>query len=133
MGLGRSLKFLNFMTQTYKFNIGDKVDYPKTIYMTKTCHKCGHEDTQVIFKPATGVITHRKYSVMYRVDSIPLTSETLNSNVPSNGQGKIFHKPYMTLPKVNEPEPVYTVGGEWLRENELQLNVKPNGKRSQKG
>ena len=88
----------------YKYKIGDKVLYKKTIYTNKVCKCCGNEETDSKEIKKEGIITERKYQTFYRLGNL---TETEVKTLPD---GTKQYKPYIPEFSIIKPEPSYTIG-----------------------
>ena len=53
--------------EKYKYNIGDKVTYSKSIVEEQVCPTCGNEERNYRYEPTEAEVVERKYELVYNV------------------------------------------------------------------
>lgn len=104
------------MSDGYKYEIGDKVQYERALYRDVECKACGHIETEYDTEKREGVIQACKYEYVFTV-----ANGFVTENDTTVEDGVTIHRPHLVPPQLQGKMPVYKVDGAWYTEANLKL------------
>lgn len=103
------------MRRKYKYNIGEKVSYMKTICKEKQCAHCGHIEEVYSYVKATGKVKSRLYNYLYNVTNGFVDT----ASVEAQKDGRVLCTPYTDMSETQVKVACYLIGDCWLAEESL--------------